>query len=98
MRVVVAQVVRRHHAEPVEDRARQLEPLGEGVAVLGEEAGQHVDAVDVHVPDPREVVEPHVVEDHRRRLDAEPPANSRWNPMATLHSRPRGCPSWSRAG
>jgi len=73
VRGVVAQVVRRHDAEAVDQRARELEPLGDVVAVLREKPWQHVVPVDLDVADPGEVVEPRVVEVDRLRSDAQPP-------------------------
>ena len=65
---------------------------------VGEQLGQPVDAVDVRGALPGQVVEPDVVEDHRRAA-ATPsmPANRRWKPIATLHSPTARWPASSRA-
>ena len=98
VRVEVAQVVRRHRAEPAQQLGRQLDGVGELVAVLGEQLGQQVHAVDADRALPGQVVEPDVVERDRLRRDTRAwPANRRWKPMATLHSPTARCPASSSA-
>ena len=70
--VEVAEVVGRDGAELVEQAARQLDVVGELVAVLGEQARQHVLTVEQHAAYPGEVVEPDLVDDDAARLDPEP--------------------------
>ena len=70
--VEVTEVRRRNRTELVEQAAWELEPVGDLLPVLGEQPRQHVFAVDDDSPDPREVVEPHLVDEHTARLEPEP--------------------------
>ena len=65
------EVVGRDRAEALEQVAREVGALRELVAVIGEELGQDVPAVDMHCAHPREVVEPDLVDQHSLRLDSE---------------------------
>ena len=49
--------------------------LGQLVAVLGEQVGEDVAAVEPHRPDPRQVVEADLVDEDPLRLDAEHPGD-----------------------
>src|SRR5205085_2243382 len=71
--VEVVQVVRPDDAELLAQPPRQLGPGRDLLAVLGEEIGQDVVAVDDHGPHPRQVVEADVVDEHAAGLDAEQP-------------------------
>jgi len=72
VRVEVAQVVRRHRAQLVEQAPRQLEVDRNLVTVGGEQLRQHVTAVEQHAPDPGQMVQADLVDDELRRLDPEP--------------------------
>ena len=87
MGVEVAQVVRRDDAELGAAAGRQPEVGGDLVAVVGQQLGQHVVAVDPDRALPGEVVEPDVVEaDLASGATPSMRANRRWKPIATLHS------------
>ena len=98
VRVEVAQVVRGDRRRARRAAAAAAEPLGQRVAVVGEQPPQHVGAVEPHRADPREVVEADLV-DHdplrRRRRAAARPA--RWNVIATLQSPTARWPASSSA-
>ena len=85
VRVEVAQVVGRDRAELVEQPARQLDLGRELVAVLGQQRGQHVLAVDAHGADPGQVVE---ARPGRRR---SAPARRRAARRTCAGSRSRRC-------
>ena len=70
--VVVAQVIRGHGAEVVDDPPRQLDVRGDLVAVRAQQRRQHVLTVDAHRPDPCEVIQPGMTELHGFGCDAEP--------------------------
>ena len=70
--VEVAEVVRRDRTELVEHASRQLDVGGDLVTVLREQLRQDVRTVERDRPDPREVIEPDVVDEHARRLHTEP--------------------------
>ena len=72
MGVEVAEVVGRDGAEFGEQPARQLDVPRELLSVLRKQIRQHVLAVEQHATRPREVVEPHLVDDHTGRLHAQP--------------------------
>ena len=63
----------------------------------GEQLRQPVDAVDEHLPDPRQVVEPGVVQPHPVRGTPNRSASRRWKPIATLHRPIARWPSSSSA-
>ena len=71
--VEVAEVVRGNRAELLEHRAWLSRLLGELVAVVGEELGQHVASVDLHSTYPGQMVQPDLVDEHSRGRDVEQP-------------------------
>ena len=87
VRVEVAEVVRRHRAEIVEQAARQLELAGELVAVFVEQLGQHVLAVDAGRAAPTSGGSgPTWSTTTRAGSTPSQRANCRWKPIATLQS------------
>ncbi len=73
VRVEIVQVIGRDHPEVVQDAARQLDVLGQRISMLGEELGKHIAVVEQHRANPRQVVQPHLVDENALRLDAEQP-------------------------
>ena len=69
--VEVVQVVGRDGAQLVEHAPRAARMLGVGIAVLRHQLGEDVAAVPQDPADPRQVVEPDLVDDDPLRLDAE---------------------------
>ena len=69
--VEVAEVVRRDRRRAVEQRARQVDVAGELVAVVGQQVGQHVVAVEPERAHPGQVVEADLVDQDPLGLDAE---------------------------
>ena len=71
MRVEVAQVVGRDRAELLDQPQRLAGLHRERLAVRVEQVGKRLGAVDEHAPDPGEVVEADLVDEHAARLDLE---------------------------
>ena len=71
--VEVVEVVGGNDAELVEQSSRQPALLCDLVAVGGDEIRDHVLAVEPHLTDPRQMIEPDLIDLHARRLDAEHP-------------------------
>ncbi len=71
--VVVAQVVRGHGPEVVDDVPGQLDVGGDLVTVNTEQCGQDLLAVDAHRTYPREVIQPGMPELHGFRRHVQPP-------------------------
>ena len=71
VRVEVAQVVRRHDAQPSHQIGRQLDVLRDVVGVLGQQLGKHINAVEEHLAFPGEVIEPDVLKRDPVRRDTE---------------------------
>ena len=70
--IVVAQVVRGHGPEVVDDPARQLDVRRDLVPVVAQQCGQHLLAVNAHRADPGEVIEPGMTELHGLRGHVQP--------------------------
>jgi hypothetical protein len=70
--VVVAEVIGRNRAQPLEDRDGKLDVLGKLVAPAIEERGKHLVITYAHGADPREMVQAGVPELHFGWRDVEP--------------------------
>ena len=69
--VEVAQVVRRDRPQVLDQRARQTDLVRERVSVSADHFIEHVAPVDPHRPDPGEVVQANLVDQHPLGWDAE---------------------------